>query len=181
MKITKRGFSRIVFKEERGFTLVELITVVAIIAILAAVVTPSILKAIEGSRVVAAVSDIKVIKNAALVYYADTGQWPESPNSNGEGGGENNDPGGDPGFLADPAGEDDSTAGWNGPYLESWPRKNPWGGVYNLFIENEEEVYLKINEVPQGAFDKLREKLGEDNEFNTFDENNGEISISLTR
>ncbi|MGI6309007.1 MAG: prepilin-type N-terminal cleavage/methylation domain-containing protein [Dethiobacteria bacterium] len=77
-----------VFREEEGFTLIELIIVVAIIAILGAVVAPNILKAIDGSRVVAVVADTKVIKSAAQAYYADTGQWPKSPAA-----------GSDPGFI----------------------------------------------------------------------------------
>ncbi|NMB35758.1 MAG: prepilin-type N-terminal cleavage/methylation domain-containing protein [Firmicutes bacterium] len=147
------------FKEEEGFTLVELITVVAIIAILGAVVTPNILKAIENSRVVAVVSDIKTIKNAALAYYADTGRWPE--NSSGD----------DPGFLNN---QGSPVEGWNGPYLESWPQKNPWGGVYSLSCTGD-KLFLHLTKVPAGALEKLEEKLGE----KIGSRGNGQISISL--
>lgn len=163
-KPLKRRSRDKVFREEKGFTLVELITVVAIIAILGAVVAPNIIKAIEGSRVVAAISDVKIIKNAALAYYADTGQWPRSPEN-----GSNSDLG----FLVDP---DPGVNGWNGPYLESWPPKNPWGGVYSLsYSEAEEKLSLQLSQVPASALDKLQEKLGE----KIKDEENGNVSIPL--
>ncbi len=161
-KSLKRRSRYKVFREEKGFTLVELITVVAIIAILGAVVTPNILKAIDGSRVVAAVSDVKIIKSAALAYYADTGQWPQSPASASSS---------DPGFLANP---DPGIDGWNGPYLESWPPKNPWGGVYSLSCAGE-RLSLQLSQVPASALAKLQEKMGE----KIKDEGNGQISISL--
>ncbi len=152
------------FKEEKGFTLVELITVVAIIAILGAVVTPNIMKAIDGSRVVAAVSDVKIIKSAALAFYADSGQWPQSSGG---------DSSSDPGFLKAPA---TGVVGWNGPYLESWPARNPWGGSYTLsFTGAGEKLSLQLDKVPGSALAKLEEKLGSSFENN----GNGQISISL--
>jgi general secretion pathway protein G len=142
-----------VFREEEGFTLIELIIVVAIIAILGAVVAPNILKAIDGSRVVAVVADTKVIKSAAQAYYADTGQWPKNPAA-----------GGDPGFINEPD-KDAGVDGWNGPYLDRWPEKNPWGGTYTLsYMEktlNEgEKLYLLLTQVPGSALTKLQDKLG---------------------
>jgi general secretion pathway protein G len=146
-------------KKEEGFTLIELIIVVAIIAILGAVVAPNILKAIDGSRVVAVVADTKVIKSAAQAYYADTGQWPESPVNN-----EEENKGSDPGFINNP-GPDPDVVGWNGPYLDRWPEKNPWGGTYILsYMEktlNEgEKLYLLLTQVPGSALTKLQDKLG---------------------
>lgn len=152
------------FREEKGFTLVELITVVAIIAILGAVVTPNILKAIDGSRVVVAVSDVKIIKSAALAYYADTGRWPESPTSGSSS---------DPGFQAN---LNPQAAGWNGPYLESWPSKNPWGGTYSLsYMGMGGKLFLQLTQVPAGALGKLEEKLDEKIE----EKGDGKISILL--
>jgi len=145
------------FSEEKGFTLIELIVVVAIIAILGAVVTPNILKAIENSRVVAVVADSNVIKNAALAFRADTGSWPESSEAVSGDNGENK--GGDPGFISS------EVAGWDGPYLDRWPEKNPYGGAYMLYIyggENntKEKLYLQLDQVSENAFTKLQEKLG---------------------
>jgi general secretion pathway protein G len=167
-----------VLRKEDGFTLIELIIVVAIIAILGAVVTPNILKAIESSRVVAVVADSKSIQSAALAYHADTGAWPESTASSESG--ESGETGGkDPGLAEKPS-EGSDLEGWNGPYLDRWPEKNPWGGTYTLTknVEGEEgggngdKLYLKLSKVPESAVDKLEDKLGKDVTKATGDDHN---------
>lgn len=166
-------------RKEDGFTLIELIIVVAIIAILGAVVTPNILKAIESSRVVAVVADSKSIQSAALAYHADTGAWPESTASSESG--ESGETGGkDPGLAEKP---NDNLEGWNGPYLDRWPEKNPWGGTYMLVYtkisgNNGDKLYLKLSKVPESAVDKLKDKLGKDVTKATEDDPN--IYIYLT-
>ena len=107
----------------KGFTLIELIVVIAIIAVLAAVVAPNAFKAIEKGKRSAGIADYKSIKTAAMAYYADTGQWPI-------------DGAGDCGFVTIPDGSVAGCAaiaglmGWDGPYIEKWPPKTPWGGSY---------------------------------------------------
>ena len=48
-----------------GFTLVELGVVIAIIAILAAVLTPVVFKSIDKAKVARTIADLKAIKQAA--------------------------------------------------------------------------------------------------------------------
>jgi len=59
-----------------GFTLIEIIIVIAVIAILAGIATPSIVKNIRDSRVARARSDCKEIATTMASFYKDTGQWP---------------------------------------------------------------------------------------------------------
>ena len=63
-------------RKQRGFTLVEVMVVVVILAILAAIVVPRILRRPEQARVVAAKQDIMSIQNALSLYKLDNGFYP---------------------------------------------------------------------------------------------------------
>ena len=54
-----------------GFTLVELMVVVAVIAILAAIAMPQFLSAAARARTAKETADIKIIKNATQLYMID--------------------------------------------------------------------------------------------------------------
>ena len=64
-------------KEEKGFTLIELVVVVLIIGILAAALMPSVLGRIEEARMSRYHSDVDAIATAARMYFVDNGIWPE--------------------------------------------------------------------------------------------------------
>lgn len=148
-------------RSQRGFTLVELLVVIAIIGVLAAVVAPNAFGAIEKSKVAAAIADYKAIKAAALNYYTDTGTWPT-------------DNAGNTGFVVAPS---SPPSGWNGPYLERWPSKNPWGGTYTYRNADSGPTlgwgnparWLELTNVPgagtsplSGSAKRLQDSLGED-------------------
>ncbi len=105
---------------KKSFTLIELIVVIAIIAILAAIIAPNAFKAIEKAKVARAMADWKAFKGASGSFYADTGQWPGTANTNRRIE--------DTGLLTDPG----TISGWDGPYLEGGTVKHPWGGMYWL-------------------------------------------------
>jgi prepilin-type N-terminal cleavage/methylation domain-containing protein len=63
-------------RNEKGFTLIEVVVVVAVIAILAAVLTPYITKYIDDSRVAKARNEVQVIAAAVTNAYKDLGRWP---------------------------------------------------------------------------------------------------------
>jgi general secretion pathway protein G len=63
-------------RKQSGFTLVEVIVVAGIIAILAGILVPLILKEIDESRITRAAADVRSITNAIIILKKDTGQWP---------------------------------------------------------------------------------------------------------
>ncbi|SHJ08997.1 prepilin-type N-terminal cleavage/methylation domain-containing protein [Desulfofundulus thermosubterraneus] len=151
-------------RDRSGFTLVELLVVIAIIGILAAIITPNAFKAIEKGKVAAAEADYKAIKAAVLNYYTDTGQWPGMGSDNGSRETEM--------FVTGV----NVPNGWNGPYLERWPSKNPWGGYYKFvnWTANDSPWgsparWVELSSVPgangnssTGAAKRLQDDLGED-------------------
>jgi prepilin-type N-terminal cleavage/methylation domain-containing protein len=63
-------------KASKGFTLLEVAVVLAIIAILAAILTPIATSYIDQARVTRANSDVKKISQSYLLYLRDTGFYP---------------------------------------------------------------------------------------------------------
>lgn len=60
----------------KGFTLVELIIVIIIIGILAAIAAPLMTANIDRARRAEAISVLGSIRTAARLYYAETTTWP---------------------------------------------------------------------------------------------------------
>jgi len=101
----------------RGFTLVELMVVVAIIAILAAAVVPSMVGRTEKAKRSRAMADISAYKTALTAFYLDIGRYPTT-----EEGLE---------ALIRPPGGIDADKYQEGGYLDySEIPKDPWGHEY---------------------------------------------------
>lgn len=60
-------------KNEQGFTLIEMIGVIAVIAILASMVAPKIFSTIQDAKINALTSAVKTYGSAVTKYYADLG------------------------------------------------------------------------------------------------------------
>jgi len=94
-----------------GFTLMEMIGVMAVIAILAAVATPKIFDAIEDAQVSAYVGEANQLKTAVARYFKDTGKWPRHIPSNADSRYHNL-------MVNDADGNGAPILGWDGPYLD---------------------------------------------------------------
>lgn len=98
-------------KGRRGFTLVEILLVVTIIGILAALVIPKIAGRGQDARNKAAFSDVNGgIKTALGMFEVDTGAYPKS--------------------LQDMVAQPGDVKGWKGPYLDPQNLVDPWGHNY---------------------------------------------------
>jgi len=97
-----------------GFTLVEIIVVITIMALIMTLVGPRVLNYLSESKVKAAKIQIESLASALDLYFLDTGQYP----SNAEG-------------LNALVQRPGSSPGWNGPYLRGTIVPNdPWGRPY---------------------------------------------------
>lgn len=63
-------------KNRKGFTLVELVVVIAILGILAGIAIPRFMSATETARGAKTVADLRTLESAAVMYYAKTGVVP---------------------------------------------------------------------------------------------------------
>jgi|SRR3974390_38520 len=99
---------------ERGFTLVEMLVVITIIALIMALVGPRVLNFLGESKVKAARIQIQSIETALDLYALDTGHFPSSSE-------------GLDALMQRPGG----VTSWNGPYLKGNAVPNdPWGRPY---------------------------------------------------
>jgi len=97
----------------RGFTLLELLVVVAIIGLLVAYVGPRYVSQIGKSETAAARAQIEALAKALDTFRLDTGHYPSTAQ-------------GLAALRTRPAGE----TKWNGPYLQKEVPPDPWGKPY---------------------------------------------------
>ena len=101
-------------RRQAGVTLIEMLVVVTIIALFAALVAPNMFKQGDKARVTATRAQINNLKTALGAYKLDTGVFPTSEQ-------------GLQALRVPPA----NTPQWAGPYLQMDIPNDPWGHPYN--------------------------------------------------
>jgi general secretion pathway protein G len=105
-----------------GFTLLELLVVLAILALLAGLVAPRVIGYLGGARTDTAKMQLHNIEASLDLYRLDVGRYPESLDA----------------LVQRPSGVDK----WNGPYLKKDSGLNdPWGMPYQYRIPGQHGEY----------------------------------------
>ncbi len=65
-------------RNNKGFTLIEMLTVIAIMGILASIATPSFMRSILRSKEASLENTLFVVRDVIDQYYADHGDYPDS-------------------------------------------------------------------------------------------------------
>ncbi len=103
---------------QQGFTLIEIMVVVVILGILAALIAPNLIGRIDEARVTAARNDIRTIESALQLYRMDNFRYPST----------------EEGVEALVTKPDDPDIKWpEGGYLQRLP-KDPWDRPY-LYLQ----------------------------------------------
>lgn len=106
-------------KREDGYTLTEMLVVIAIIALIAAVLTPQLLGQMSRARAKTAQLQLDTVAAAVELFRTDVGRYP-------------NEQEGLNALLQDPG----NAEGWLGPYLkDSKFTRDPWNRAIEFEVE----------------------------------------------
>lgn len=127
--------------QQRGFTLIEIMVVVVIMGILAALVVPKLMGRADDARIAAAKQDISTTMQALKLYKLDNQRYPTTEQ-------------GLQALISKPA-SGPAANGWKaGGYLDKLP-KDPWGNAYQYLspgIKGEVDIFsLGADGQPGGA------------------------------
>jgi len=101
--------------KKRAFTLVELMVVMLILAILAALVVPRLIGKTEQAKVGGAQTDVATYSSALQMFRLDCGRYPTT----------------EEGLEALRTAPSDVQGKWRGPYVEKDIHPDPWGHPYH--------------------------------------------------
>lgn len=111
-------------RNERGFTMIELLVVLVILGLLAGLVGPQFFGKVDSSKVRTAETQVKMLKMALQTYKLDVGSYPQE-------------------LTALRSAPQDAGRFWSGPYLEESVPLDPWNNPY---------VYAKDSAADQGFY-----------------------------
>ena len=126
----------------RGFTLIEIMVVIVILGVLAALVVPNVLSRTDDARIAAAKSDLGAIRQALKLYRLDNQRYPTTEQ-------------GLAALVTKPT-ITPAPPNWKpGGYLEKLPR-DPWGRPYqylNPGLKGEVDIFTYGADGDIGSWD----------------------------
>lgn len=127
--------------KQKGFTLLEIIVVVAIIAILAAYIAPKVAGRVDDARISKAKSDIRVLESSLELYKLDNFNYPSNQD----------------GLKALVSRPSSNAKNWRtGGYIKKL-NKDPWGNEYEYQYpgsNGEIDVFSKGADAALGGTDE---------------------------
>jgi len=108
---------RRVFAHQQGFSLIEMLLVLGIIAFIATMLATNIFTSKGKADVKAAQAGVRKVATAVDQYYLDSGTLPSK--------------------IEDLVTRPGNAANWGGPYLNESQIKDPWGTVYTIKVPGE--------------------------------------------
>ena len=123
---------------EHGFTLLELLVVLAIMGMLAAIIAPQVIRYLGSSKTSTAKVQIQYVMQSLELFRVDVGRYPTQQEGLEA--------------LVNPT---PTAPNWNGPYLKKETAlKDPWGNPYFYQIpgqHGEVDVYTLGNDKAPGG------------------------------
>jgi general secretion pathway protein G len=101
---------------EQGFSLIEMLVVLAIMALLAALVAPRLFTQVDRSKQTVAETETKALESSLETMRLDIGRYPTESEGLS--------------LLVDPPSDPVLQDKWFGPYLKDGLPKDPWGNSY---------------------------------------------------
>jgi general secretion pathway protein G len=98
---------------QAGFTLIELMIVLFILGLLAALVAPRLMGRVGKAKQKTAQTQIQMLATALDLYHLDVGRYPTEEEG-----------------LKSLYAKPESLSGWSGPYMDKAVPKDPWGRDY---------------------------------------------------
>ena len=105
-----------IYALQRGFTLIEVMVVVVILGILAAIVVPKVMDRPDAARITKAKQDIRTLESALNLYKLDNYVYPSTDQ-------------GLEALVSKPSGSPEAPNWKQGGYMDRLP-KDPWGREY---------------------------------------------------
>ncbi len=107
-------------RASRGFSLVEMLVVVAIVGLLIGLVGPAAMRQLQSSRVKTTEAQISQVRAALDIYLIDTGTYPSQAQG-----------------LQALVTAAPGVAGWNGPYLRDGALpQDAWGNAFGYVVRD---------------------------------------------
>lgn len=117
-------------RENKAFTLVELLVVIVLLALIASVYVPKMFKGMGAQRSKMAKTKMATIESAIITFQLDCGRFPDESLGLDE-------------LITLPA---DLEEKWKGPYLKQSQLLDPWEYPY---------IYVEEGEINPGSFDLI--------------------------